>query len=431
MILTASGIYNIFTGEITEATPDYFFKNYIPHKIGESDECIFVDMLLEDWVGKENKERMYDIMAYCLLRDYPIQRLFCLIGIGSNGKSSFIRLLIKLLGIENVSSFSLKRITMDKFQTAKLYNKLVAVATEIDYGMFQNTSLLKALVGGDPIPIEFKNKMPFDFFNFAKIFISTNSLPATVDRTDGFYRRWHIEHFPNTFEDGKEITDKVTEEEIERLLKKLLNRLPVLMENGKFINELSLEEKKKMYEIKSNPVELFISSYCIKDIDGFVPMFEFREKFNAFCIENGYRKLSDKEIWGLLGLIGYERGRRRYTFSDGQIHQVRCILGISWSDEKECDICDIKDAALDLGSFKKAQVQIPVSGVTTVTEEDRDVRLKEFLDWMGNTTTWFQAVVDKIEEIWQVSYEKAKIILDDMLKKGILFEPKPAQFKVL
>jgi hypothetical protein len=39
--------------------------------------------------------------------------------------------------------------------------------------------------------------------------------------------------------------------------------------------------------------------------------------------------------------------------------------------------------------------------------------------------------IDRVEEIWQASNWKIVNILNDLLKKGILFEPKPAIYKIL
>ena len=57
--------------------------------------------------------------------------------------------------------------------------------------------------------------------------------------------------------------------------------------------------------------------------------------------------------------------------------------------------------------------------------------LEEFLKFIGRASVRFNVTVEKIEEIWKVTHKKAVDILNDMMKKGILFEPKPAVFKVL
>ena len=58
-------------------------------------------------------------------------------------------------------------------------------------------------------------------------------------------------------------------------------------------------------------------------------------------------------------------------------------------------------------------------------------RLEDFFRFIGRSSVRFNATVNKIEDIWKVTHEKAIDILNDLMKKGILFEPKPAVFKVI
>ena len=54
--------------------------------------------------------------------------------------------------------------------------------------------------------------MPFDDINYAKLIIATNNLPATTDKTMGFYRRWMIIDFQSIFR-SKDILKDIPEEE--------------------------------------------------------------------------------------------------------------------------------------------------------------------------------------------------------------------------
>ncbi len=38
-----------------------------------------IDKIFEEWVGEEYVKTLYQIIAYCLLPDYPMNRLFCFI----------------------------------------------------------------------------------------------------------------------------------------------------------------------------------------------------------------------------------------------------------------------------------------------------------------------------------------------------------------
>jgi phage/plasmid-associated DNA primase len=96
-------IYDIETGEHLVANSDYLITNPIPWKIGESEDTPNMDRIIKEWVVKKGIQdesyikTIYEIMAYCLLADMPIHRIFCFIGDGLNGKGTFLRLIEKLV----------------------------------------------------------------------------------------------------------------------------------------------------------------------------------------------------------------------------------------------------------------------------------------------------------------------------------------------
>jgi P4 family phage/plasmid primase-like protien len=293
-------VYDIYTRERFEPTPKYFFTNPIQWNIGETVDTPVMDKLFKEWVGKKNVEMLYEIIAYSLYRDYPIHRIFCLIGGGRNGKSKYLELINRFIGKENSSSTELDQLLLSRFEVAKMYRKLVCMMGETNYTAMEKTALLKKLTGQDLIGYEFKQKNPFDDYNYAKIMIATNSIPVTHDKTDGFYRRWLIIDFPNQFPEGKNILEQIPDEEYENLALKSVVILKMLLEEGRFTNELSIEDKKVVYEEKSNPLSLFLKEYTLDRASEEIFKSEFNAKLLAWLNKNGYRTLNNQEINGLM-----------------------------------------------------------------------------------------------------------------------------------
>jgi len=195
---------------------NYFFTNPIPYKMAEKSYTPVIDKLFEDWVGEEYVRTLYEIIAYCCYADYPVQVLFCLYGNGRNGKSCFLRLLSRFVGKENICSTELDLLVgnnSSRFESFKLYKKLVCLMGETNFGVLNKSSMLKKLTGGDMIGFEMKGKKPFDDINYAKMIIASNSLPTSEDTSEGFYRRWIIIDFPNEFPEGKDILETIPEKE--------------------------------------------------------------------------------------------------------------------------------------------------------------------------------------------------------------------------
>jgi len=312
--------FSIESGKIYDVTPDYYFCNPIPYELGKSDKTPVMDKLFEEWVGKKWVRTLYEIIAYCCYTDYPIHLIFCFIGSGRNGKSTFLKLLIKFLGEENTSSTELDTLLNSRFESTKLYKKLICTVGETNFGVMNRTSLLKALVGQDQIGFEFKGKTPFVGFNYAKICICSNSLPTSEDTSDGFYRRWLIVDFCNQFPEGKDILPNVPEEEYHNLALKITKIIPELLKNGKFTNQGTISERENRYVISSNPLKLFIDMFCFEDYTQSIRYSELYTLYASYLKRIKKRIISKREFTSTLESEGFEIRRTTKTFEGTNIN---------------------------------------------------------------------------------------------------------------
>ncbi|MHA2019045.1 MAG: DNA primase family protein [Promethearchaeota archaeon] len=295
-------VVDIKTGDKYKASADYFFTNPIPHKLGISEETPKIDKLFREWVGEDYIDTLYEIISYCLYKDYPIERIFCLLGGGANGKSCFLKVLRNFIGSENIISTDLDLLIHSRFETAKLRNKMACMIGETNFEDLTNTSRIKRMTSGkDPIPIEYKNKGSMDYINYAKLIMATNNLPPTTDKTAGFGRRWCIIDFPNQFNTEHDILSEIPEEEYENLGLKCITFLIDLLKKRSFKKEGSIEERIKKYEEKSNPFDKFWKENIIIDsTDSHIWKHEFRDFLNDWLKEHKFRTMSDSTISKLM-----------------------------------------------------------------------------------------------------------------------------------
>ncbi|MFA6201184.1 MAG: phage/plasmid primase, P4 family [Bacteroidales bacterium] len=329
-------IVDIETGEEFKVTPKYFVTNPIPWQL-HSERFVdtpIMDKIFEEWVGKDYVKTLYEILAYCLLPDYPIHRLFCLIGGGLNGKGCFLRLLTKFVGEDNVTSTELDVLLSSRFEITRLHKKLVCMMGETNFNEMSQTSILKKLTGQDTIGFEYKNKNPFTDDNYAKILIATNNLPTTTDKTIGFYRRWYILDFPNQFSEKKDILSEIPEEEYEILGVKSLMILKDLLSNREFHKEGSIEDRMKRYEDHSDPLTKFLKEFTEEDPDGFIFKAGFQKKFNNWCSSNKFRNISDVTLGKIMKEKGIHFGLQQATWlTDGIQKRYYAWLGVKWKGE--------------------------------------------------------------------------------------------------
>lgn len=298
--------YSIESGNIYDVTPDYFFTNPIPHELGTSESTPIMDKLFSEWVGESKREVLYELMAYSCYREYPIQLIFCLYGSGRNGKSQFLNVMEHFIGKENCTSVELNNLIDNRFESFKLFKKLVCQIGETDFSVIRKSSLIKKLVDGSLVGFEKKNKDPFEDRNYAKVVIASNSVPSSDDTSDGWYRRWLIIDFPHEFEEiGFPIWKSVPEQEYSNLALKMCTRLRELLKVGRFIEQGTVEQRKDKYIAVSNPLSLFIKQTCIVGEEEYENYNKLYTAYVGFLAKRKQRKVKLSEFKSALENEGF------------------------------------------------------------------------------------------------------------------------------
>jgi len=326
-------VIDLETGERFEATSKYFLTNPIPFHLGKTENTPIINKLFVEWVGEKYVRTLYEIIAYCLLQDYPIHRLFCFIGGGLNGKSSFLELLRRFVGTSNCCSTELDVLMNSRFEITRLHKKLVCQMGKTNFNELNRTSMLKKLTGNDLIGYEYKNKTPFEGKNYAKILIATNNLPTTDDKSLGFYRRWMIIDFPNKFSEKIEVLSQIPDKEYENLGTKSIGVLMDLLSKREFTNEGTIEERMEKFESKSDFLQKFLDDFIIEEVDSFITKNDFKIKFAGWCKENRHRGMSDTSIGLNMKKKQIDSSTKHFDWMfDGKGGNARVWIGIKWKE---------------------------------------------------------------------------------------------------
>ena len=126
----------------------------------------------------------------CMYRSSEFTQSAILLGEGSNGKSTYIRMIQALLGKENISSLDMSMLGK-QFHTGQLAGKLANLGDDIS-NEFQRGDLLsvfKKVVDGNRIYADVKGMEGFEFEPYATLVFSANEFPRLADYTDGMLRR--------------------------------------------------------------------------------------------------------------------------------------------------------------------------------------------------------------------------------------------------
>ena len=252
---------NISTGKALDYSAENIDFERLPVEYNHGAYCSDVDKLLNKVFCGDSEciELFEEILGDCLLRKNIYQKAFLFYGGGSNGKSTILKLIRKLIGNDNVSTIGLDQLVKD-FQCAELENKLVNIGDDINYKPIKDSGTLKKLFSGEPLTVSRKFAQPFTLEPYATHLFSCNEIPRNSDRSDGMARRWCFVPFNATFSKSDVdydplIFEKVsTDEALSYLLNRAIKGFKRLQARGYYIEPKVVKEAMRAYAISNNSV---------------------------------------------------------------------------------------------------------------------------------------------------------------------------------
>ncbi len=294
LINLRNGIYDVKEGALREHTPEFLSTIRLPVNYNETADCPrFTKFLNEAMEGNEEQIGLIqEMMGYCLVPGSPAQKCFVLVGAPAAGKSVLLRVLINMVGKENVSSVSWQALN-ERFKTAELFGKLINVFADLPTKNIDDNGIFKGLVGEDFITVERKHQHPFSFQNRAVLIFSCNSIPVNYgDKSEGFYRKLIIipfNHIVPEEDRDPDLTDKLSEEADGIFLFALEGLRRLIGNNYRFSTTELNEDALQRYREASNSVLAFAAERCdiSMDMNVFTGSQELYDAYAVYCKESG------------------------------------------------------------------------------------------------------------------------------------------------
>jgi len=268
-----NGLYDWKNNILKEHSPDYLSINQKSIVYDKNAKPKLFGKFLSEVLYPRDIRTGIDAMAYTFHRDYDIEVIFILYGVGANGKTVFTSLLTHLHGKNNVSNVPLPTILKNKFALSDLENKDLNIDNELPGYMISEAAVLKRLTGGSrqQVRIERKNQKAYDTTLYAKLFFNANKMPESEDMSDAYNRRIIIISFPNRFDGAREdkqlIAKLTTEKEISGIFNLLMVYLRQISKNKElYVNEKTTEEKRAKYERAVNPIKAFLEEALAEEL---------------------------------------------------------------------------------------------------------------------------------------------------------------------
>lgn len=304
MIAFRNGLYDVMNDTFVPFTHEHIITN----KIGWDFNPSAYNQLTDDTLNKMScndttiRALMEEVIGYCFYRRNEMGKFFILTGEKNNGKSTFLDMIVTLLGDSNISALDLKELS-ERFKTAELFGKLANIGDDIGDEFVANTGVLKKLVTGDRLNVERKGQNPFDFNNYSKLLFSANSIPRMGKGKDSaaILRRMVIIPFDARFsKDDPDFQPFIKyklrkQESMEYLIQVGLQGLKRILINQQFTESERVQAEIDEYEETNNPIIAFFKELDRSEIEN-EPTNEVYKKYQEFCVTASLQPLSAGEF---------------------------------------------------------------------------------------------------------------------------------------
>jgi P4 family phage/plasmid primase-like protien len=419
-----NGVFDFRKGELCEFNPKEVHFNKINAAFDEKADCPKIKEFIAGITSSpEDADLLFEIIAFCLIREYFLEKAFMFIGGGRNGKGKFISLIEKLLGSENTVNVSLDDLESKGYMKSDLLNKMANLGADISDTPIKKSGQFKELTGRDRVGADRKFKNAIYFQNFAKMIYSCNDLPITYDKSSGFFKRWVLVEFPFEFLPQKEIDSKYgkkipkttflentellenisTPEELSGLFNICVKKIKELQKQKSFSYSKNSTQVQQLWVTKSDSLTGFFET-CIKDeYEATIEKNDFRKAYEIFVRKHKVEKQSDvkiKKFFDLKGVYSEE--------SKAKGEYVSRWRNISWNTDSEEALQILNDLKIN------TTPELIVQGFDLV--EDRIRKTIEIMP-TNNQSFLFTAFGEKV--------------INDLVTKGVLYEPKTGSIKVV
>ncbi|MDR0919599.1 MAG: DUF5906 domain-containing protein [Oscillospiraceae bacterium] len=176
-----NGLLNINTMRLEPHTPQIFSTIQIPCDWKNEDIPTPVFDRFISTFTENNRQKAQLLLEYIgavisNIYGYRFKKCMFLVGEGNSGKSLISALINRLIGTDNSSERSLKRMS-ERFGETAVYMKRFVYSGDLSFMKIDQMDRFKELTGGDTISVEYKNQEPFDYQFRGLMLFGMNALP--------------------------------------------------------------------------------------------------------------------------------------------------------------------------------------------------------------------------------------------------------------
>jgi P4 family phage/plasmid primase-like protien len=325
----ANGTLELKAGELRSFRREDYLTKISPTVFDPDATCPrFLNFLDTVTMGKKDLAQYLQRFAgYSLTGSIQEQCLLMLLGIGGNGKTTFIETLIGSVGpdyakqVKTEIFFESKSETRD-YHIADLAGARLVAACEGGKRRTLAAAFVKQATGGEQLVGRRPYEMPFSFWPQFKLWFSTNHQPRVDDTSEGMWRRLHPVPFKAVFDERRRIKgyEQILLQEAPGIFRWLLEGCLKWQQKGLLPSE-DVRAKAKEYREQEDVVGNFILEKCDKGPDKWVAAGALYEAYTDWCEENGERPENTTTFGRTLSEMGFYPDR----INDLRVRKGLCL----------------------------------------------------------------------------------------------------------
>jgi len=220
IINVKNGMVNLHTGELMPHDRTFLCTKIANVEYDQNAICPrWIQFLETSMVDVDLINMLQRIAGYSMTGSVSEQCLFFFYGGGSNGKTTFLSTLQKILGdyAQPAPRGLLESDRNNDHDTrlAYLYRARLVVCSEVESGKHIAEALVKDLTGGERISARRMREDPWSFDPTAKIIVAGNHKPIVAGQDYGFWRRMKLIPWTVTIEESQKDPDLLAKLEAE------------------------------------------------------------------------------------------------------------------------------------------------------------------------------------------------------------------------
>ena len=337
-----NGVYNIHTGMFDCLfSPDYLVMGSIPHRYDENASLGDSEKILLDILGDKEKYSIFDdFLSLCIYPDIGLYMMYVQFAAPGTGKKQTSVFIQNLLGMDNVTNFSIREIATDATCRIACARASLNIDEDMSDVGIEDISFILKWVTMDRITGRGIYSQPESMIPASRLMANTNVLfnitkeshmAALNDRTHTTILNTKFRHSEDEIPDI--IKNTVNKENYDAYFTKILKNATILYKSQKIQGRNSPKQEYDIWNEFGNYIQKFCRKWLDIQIGEKTVSLDLWDKWGEYCVEKGiYHGSQDNFYRGIENImhnkkksIRLDSGKFKMGFdgfrilSDGQV----------------------------------------------------------------------------------------------------------------